>query len=269
MFATLVCPQCASSNIQTVEGNRYRCEQCDSVLEMRVVTGDAPEPRPALEAEAGYCSQCRAIVLSNARFCHQCGAEVQTLRVLRACPICGKAIPSVSSFCPYCRAQLDLPQEIGCPACGQSIAPTATLCSHCGVDIEGFLAPLRLQIPIALRPCTSCGQLVPVASSYCLHCRAQIILPEDGAGLREWVDCPVCWRTVVPDKGRCPYCGADVKQAVEAAKPVSSQPEYSDQQEFRSGQAVPKPAWVLFLLPAGFLIILIGVMLVILLMRGG
>lgn len=204
---TLTCPQCKAADIQTVGGDRYRCARCGVQLELRLLS----------DADATYCSQCRVIVLSNARFCHHCGAEVQALSVTRACPICAKSIPVASLFCPYCRAHLDLPKEIGCPACGRGIAPTITLCPYCGADVEGFLAPLRLQIPIALRPCPACEQLVPVASSYCLHCRAQIILSEETGRARQWMDCPACWRTIVPENGKCPYCGIQVEQV--AASP--------------------------------------------------
>jgi predicted amidophosphoribosyltransferase len=209
MPAQLTCPKCNTPNVQPTEAGQFRCAQCNTQLELR----------PVSEGDVGYCSQCRAIVLSNAHYCHRCGAEVQTLNVSRSCSICGKAIPVVSVFCPYCRAQLDLPESIGCPACGKTIAPDFALCPYCGADVEGFLAPLRLQIPIALRPCPNCGKPAPVASSFCVYCRKPIVLPEDQGRARQWVDCPSCWRTVVPEEGKCPSCGADVKQAAAPRRP--------------------------------------------------
>ncbi len=257
----LICPKCGATEVQSAGGGQYRCARCDILLELR----------PLADAAAAYCLQCHAIVLSNAPYCHQCGAEVQTLHVTRACPICAKTIPVAGVFCPYCRAQLDLPKEIGCPACGQSIAPTVTLCPHCGADIEGFLAPLRLQIPIALRPCPSCSELVPVASSFCLHCRAPIVLPQD-SGARQWVDCPACWRTVVPEAGVCPYCGAEIvagsrlsERAGKVRGTASSRPRRSPR---TSSAAIS--ARLLLVMGTVFLFLLLLTMIMLLsLLRGG
>ena len=147
MITKLTCPKCGATDVQAAGEKQYRCVQCGAAL------GLYPLPSTG----AIHCPQCRATVLGNALFCHQCGASVQTFFAAQLCPACGQLMPAASSFCPYCRTSIVSPEgemshesvrrheSLGCPACGRDIGPIAQVCPYCGVNIEAFLAPLRRQ----------------------------------------------------------------------------------------------------------------------------
>ncbi len=147
MITRLTCPKCGTADVQATGERRYHCAQCGTAL------GLYPLP----SAGAIHCPQCRATVLGDALFCHQCGASVQTFFAAQPCPACGQLMPAASSFCPYCRTSIVSPEgemshesvqhrePLGCPACGHDIGPTAQVCPYCGVNIAAFLAPLRRQ----------------------------------------------------------------------------------------------------------------------------
>ena len=148
-MSTLACPKCGSTDVQPAGAEQYRCAQCNSTLGLYPLPGTSQ----------AFCPQCRAPLVQDALYCHQCGAWAQTLVAVRPCASCGRTAPITGSFCPYCRAPISLPEEsgqlgewalrhretAGCPACGQTIGPTAQTCPYCHVNVEAFLAPLRQQ----------------------------------------------------------------------------------------------------------------------------
>jgi hypothetical protein len=147
----LICPECESANVQPVGEKQYCCQDCGVLLGQYLLPGNT----------LYHCPKCRAIVLPDAAFCHQCGAELtvlQSLLALKPCPACGRLIPISGSYCSYCRASI-VPvhaqdsmtdegagrsrESVGCPACGRTIGRTAAVCRYCGVNVQEFIASVR------------------------------------------------------------------------------------------------------------------------------
>jgi hypothetical protein len=153
MDTALTCLKCGATDIQAVGAGQYRCSQCNTLLGL-------------FGAGAAQCPHCRNAVLSEAAFCHMCGAALQRLAVLNPCQACGQQVPGGSLFCPYCGAGIAQPElaesvstwgdssapvtgryreSDGCPSCGRTIGPTAPVCPYCRVNVEAFIASLRQQ----------------------------------------------------------------------------------------------------------------------------
>ncbi len=146
-----ICPECSSASLQAAGEKRYRCIDCGALLGQHLLLGNSLD----------HCSKCQAIVLPDAVYCHQCGAELpvrQALLALKSCPACGRLIPASGSYCSYCRASTvptntdaSLADEdagryresVGCPACGRTIGNTAAVCRYCGVNVQEFIARVR------------------------------------------------------------------------------------------------------------------------------
>lgn len=114
------------------------------------------------------CTQCGQEVVSEARFCSQCG---QQLRL--ACQGCDTENPSGSRFCYHCGRSLTEPtdygahggagggagvqtppQLVGCPRCFANNEPGSVYCFQCGLPFEGKSssgAPRVSDIPAFLK----------------------------------------------------------------------------------------------------------------------
>ena len=82
------------------------------------------------DAEEKICPVCHAKNDKSAKFCSNCGHEIETLK----CPKCGHTLPNGSKFCPECGARIS--QEIICPECGAKNAPDTKFCNQCGKKLS-------------------------------------------------------------------------------------------------------------------------------------
>jgi len=49
------------------------------------------------------------------------------------CAACGQALPDGCTFCPYCGAQIPVPEKrLACAHCGAPLRPNARFCQKCG-----------------------------------------------------------------------------------------------------------------------------------------
>jgi RNA polymerase subunit RPABC4/transcription elongation factor Spt4 len=52
----------------------------------------------------------------------------------KACPQCGRQVPSDAAFCPYCGYRLQ-PAAKKCPNCGKDVPADAAFCPFCGAKL--------------------------------------------------------------------------------------------------------------------------------------
>ncbi len=75
------------------------------------------------------CPHCNKPNPKGAKFCSNCGKQVDTSKV--NCIKCNALIKKGSKFCPECGAK----QELKCPACGKELSPNSKFCPECGEKI--------------------------------------------------------------------------------------------------------------------------------------
>ncbi len=104
------------------------------------------------------CSKCSAILENGSRFCHICGAKVQSDSVctdcghilkpgIKFCGICGS--PVIQSYSSYEAPPTDNYQDDYlndtdiCPRCGTVVGITDVACYACGYRLDGYQEPKR------------------------------------------------------------------------------------------------------------------------------
>jgi membrane protease subunit (stomatin/prohibitin family) len=91
----------------------------------------AGQNAPAARTEPGLtCSDCKAPIRAEDRFCPSCGHQ---LVIFDQCKGCGKNLAPGTQFCPRCGQRAGAVREtVKCPGCGQDNLSSATFCNHCG-----------------------------------------------------------------------------------------------------------------------------------------
>ena len=89
-----------------------------------------PKTEKAAPSGAGKCSKCGAELPENAKFCLNCGEQVQVDDGTVICPDCGKRVPK-AKFCPECGHRFGNT----CPNCGAALADGAKFCMECGTKL--------------------------------------------------------------------------------------------------------------------------------------
>ena len=84
---------------------------------------------------------CKAENDGSAKFCAECGANIEKLKkaqTARACPECGAGIADDAKFCPECGSNLEeaarLKNAKKCVQCGAELEATAAFCPECGAN---------------------------------------------------------------------------------------------------------------------------------------
>lgn len=98
----------------------------------------------------GSCPSCRAKLPQNARFCPQCGFQINR------CPLCGNPVPQGVSECPHCGALL----SVECPHCKRKINPGMKFCPFCGEAL--------------CKVCSVCGEKIEPQAHFCPSCGKKI-----------------------------------------------------------------------------------------------
>lgn len=87
------------------------------------------------------CPACKAENDGSARFCAECGANIEELKkaqTARTCPECGADIADDAKFCPECGSNLEEAAQSQnakkCVQCGAELESNAAFCSECGAN---------------------------------------------------------------------------------------------------------------------------------------
>ena len=87
----------------------------------------------AVKPQTSKCPKCGSTLPTNAKFCLECGAKVETpAENEMICPKCGNKTPK-GRFCSECGAKL----QNTCPNCGKEVPQGAKFCLECGQRIGG------------------------------------------------------------------------------------------------------------------------------------
>lgn len=99
-----------------------------------------PAPVPSVPASQSNTSS------SNPRqqYCRQCGIQVMPAQVV--CTSCGTKIGQGTSFCPYCAAPVENPQQKACMKCGMSLKKPFDAGEYFGKFAENFLGIFKNDI---------------------------------------------------------------------------------------------------------------------------
>ncbi|MFQ6861117.1 MAG: SPFH domain-containing protein [Beduini sp.] len=76
------------------------------------------------------CPKCHQMIREDAKFCPECGADVQIAKQVE-CPNCKGAVPEGANFCPSCGE----PMNKKCPNCGIKVKPNTKFCPECGTKL--------------------------------------------------------------------------------------------------------------------------------------
>lgn len=104
-----------------------------------------------------YCKNCGAHIKDNARFCQECGKEVENVQNL--CPNCGEELDENAIFCAECGTKVGSEEtEKLCPNCGESIVDAENFCENCGTNLNApqvvkknnFIEQYKLPLMVAL-----------------------------------------------------------------------------------------------------------------------
>lgn len=87
------------------------------------------------------CPACKAENDGSAKFCAECGANIEELKkaqTARTCPECGADIADDAKFCPECGSNLEEAARSQnakkCVQCGTELESNAAFCSECGAN---------------------------------------------------------------------------------------------------------------------------------------
>jgi membrane protease subunit (stomatin/prohibitin family) len=80
------------------------------------------------------CPKCGSANNPGAKFCHDCGAQMQVQQQTVPCVKCGAQLPEGAKFCNECGAKQEKPK---CPNCQAEVAAGAKFCNECGTKMEG------------------------------------------------------------------------------------------------------------------------------------
>lgn len=87
------------------------------------------------------CPACKAENDGSAKFCAECGANIEELKkaqTARTCPECGADIADDAKFCPECGSNLEEAAQSQnakkCVQCGAELESNAAFCSECGAN---------------------------------------------------------------------------------------------------------------------------------------
>lgn len=134
---------------------------------------------------APACPVCQKPIVSEATFCHHCGAQLQ-----EHCRSCEANSPKGSGFCQSCGARLSgLPvpgslspayeqshvaMALPCPRCSASNEPTAQYCYRCGLPLEGVrpLAAAATREGALIGPA---GQVIGVPAGFWVRVAAALL----------------------------------------------------------------------------------------------
>jgi membrane protease subunit (stomatin/prohibitin family) len=81
------------------------------------------------------CPKCGSANNPGAKFCHDCGAQMQVQQQTVPCVKCGAQLPEGAKFCNECGAKQEKPK---CPNCQAEVAVGAKFCNECGTKMEGM-----------------------------------------------------------------------------------------------------------------------------------
>ena len=95
-----------------------------------------------------YCKNCGAKIQKNARFCPDCGKEVEK----NLCPHCGAELDANSNFCEKCGKKITETTSVKlCPNCGQNLEDSENFCENCGTEIKekrNFISEYKIPLII-------------------------------------------------------------------------------------------------------------------------
>jgi membrane protease subunit (stomatin/prohibitin family) len=80
------------------------------------------------------CPGCGSANNPGAKFCHDCGAQMQVQQQTVPCVKCGAQLPEGAKFCNECGAKQEKPK---CPNCQAEVAAGVKFCNECGTKMEG------------------------------------------------------------------------------------------------------------------------------------
>lgn len=88
------------------------------------------------------CPECGCELVENARFCRNCGAEVETIKQGNVCPECGSEISDGARFCAKCGCEIKSEKSnsdnvVHCINCGEEINGNVKFCPNCGMSPTG------------------------------------------------------------------------------------------------------------------------------------
>lgn len=131
-------------------------------------------------------AQAFAALAQAAASLEQAQKQIEALRGLQRCAVCGAVLEKDAQFCSNCGARRVAPRETAfagkerfCVSCGARISQKARFCVNCGAQQPEMAAPEPEPQPTQRR-CPSCGAEVEADVRFCTHCGAK--LPDSQAG---------------------------------------------------------------------------------------
>ena len=85
------------------------------------------------DADRVACPKCGGSNLAGAKFCHECGARMDTATEKVPCVKCGTPLQAGTKFCNECGTKQE---KQSCPNCKAELNPGAKFCNECGQKIE-------------------------------------------------------------------------------------------------------------------------------------
>lgn len=133
------------------------------------------------------CVGCGAMVIANARFCPQCGENLDLTRAqYRRCPQCGTYYGADTSFCERCGVRVVVPAPTASPQVmsytGEVTSDSATASDGIGTVISpedsvgGAADTQQTATPEPAQPtgCPQCGMPTKPGAAYCGECGASL-----------------------------------------------------------------------------------------------
>jgi len=93
--------------------------------------GQMPQVMANTAPSGIICPSCNTNNLAGAKFCVNCGKDLQARAKMTICPFCSSEIQDGIKFCSSCGKNLE-PQK--CPSCGATLSPGAKFCVECGKE---------------------------------------------------------------------------------------------------------------------------------------
>ena len=170
----------------------------------------------SLDEVPEFPEQIRAVSMSRQRI-RDCQEQLQKLKSVVRCPVCGAEVPGSSAFCPGCGSPMRSASSAGtCSKCNAPLQPGVKFCTRCGTPVAAApsapvapAAPVYQPEPVYEAPVYQ-PEPVYEAPDYQPEvpvCDTPDYQPEPPAPQSDFFYAP----PMVDETPRCPQCGAELE----------------------------------------------------------